>query len=172
MQLQLADVWAEFAPRLERLVRAMQLDRATSDDVLQDVYLQAMRECPADLTIDEMRRGLYRVTVNRCNWEDRQAAGQQSLRKRWAEYLPRFTHARDAARRLERGEITALVRQQLLRMPPRLYSVLVLRYFAELDSKEIGAILQIPHGTVRSQLRQARLQLARYPNNVGYEHGE
>ena len=171
-QLQLAEVWAEFAPQLERLVRAMRLDRATGEDVLQDVYLQALQKGLADVPVDQMRRWLYRVTVNRCNLAYRQAAGQKSLRKRRAERLPRNSRAQDSAEQLEQTEIMELVRQQLMRLSPQLYSVLVLRYFAELDSKEIGAILEIPHNTVRSQLRQGRLQLAGYLKNVGYEHDE
>jgi RNA polymerase sigma factor (sigma-70 family) len=53
-------------------------------------------------------------------------------------------------------------------LEPALRSVLVLRYFAELDSKEIGNILGLPDSTVRSRLRAARRKLAWELKRAGY----
>jgi RNA polymerase sigma factor (sigma-70 family) len=46
------------------------------------------------------------------------------------------------------------------RLPGRQREVLTLFYFWELTSAEIGAMLGVPEGTVRSDLRLARLRLA------------
>ncbi len=69
-----------------------------------------------------------------------------------------------------RSEERELVRRALQRLEPRLRSILVLRYFAELDSKEIGRVLELPGSTVRSHLRDARQQLALELKRAGYSH--
>jgi DNA-directed RNA polymerase specialized sigma24 family protein len=45
-------------------------------------------------------------------------------------------------------------------LDPALLEPLVLRYFAGLDSTEIGSALGLNASTVRSRLREARLALA------------
>jgi DNA-directed RNA polymerase specialized sigma24 family protein len=47
-------------------------------------------------------------------------------------------------------------------------SILVLRYFTGLDSREIGRILEMPDSTVRSRLRAARQRLALELRRAGY----
>ena len=49
-------------------------------------------------------------------------------------------------------------------------TILVLRYFAEFDSKEIAKILDMPDSTVRSHLRTGRQQLALELKRAGYQH--
>ena len=79
-------------------------------------------------------------------------------------------YAAKAAESAAETEQQALVRKALTRMKPDLRSVLVLRYFAELDSKEIGKMLELPDATVRSRLRAARRELAEELKRAGYHH--
>jgi len=172
MQRGLAAVWTDVAASLARLVRAMNLDRACGDDILQDVYVLAHQRCPDGLDREEMRHWLFRVTVNRCNLEHRWIAQRARVHECLVRQTPRTTHTGGPAHEVERLESIQLVRQQLLSMDPQLHTVLVLRYFVQLDSKEIGAILDLSDSTVRGQLRRARLQLARQLISAGYEHDD
>ena len=52
------------------------------------------------------------------------------------------------------GEEREMVRRALQTLDPQTRSILVLRYFAELDSTEIGKILELPAATVRGRLRR------------------
>jgi DNA-directed RNA polymerase specialized sigma24 family protein len=56
------------------------------------------------------------------------------------------------------------------RLEPPLRTALVLRYFLEMDSGQIGAILEEPASTVRSRLRAARQRLASELKRAGYRH--
>lgn len=165
----LRSVWDEAAPELSRLVCAMGVDPGRADDVLQDVYLTAWRKRPREAGRVELKRWLFRVTTNRCHLEHRRAARWQKvlrgLARLWAGSPP--NDLADAAGQVEEQE---LVRQALRRLEPPLRSVLVLRYFAEFDSKEIGRILGLPDSTVRSRLRTARRQLALQLKRSGYRH--
>ena len=170
----LRSVWEEESPKLTRLVRAMGIEAGRAEDVLQDVYLTAWRKAPASTKREDLRRWLWRVTTNRCNLEHRRAT-------RWRNVLQRLTwfgggsnssgspvSTSSPVRAASQGEDRALIRRTLDKLEPRLRSILVLRYFAELDSKEIGKILELSDSTVRSHLRTARRQLAAELKRAGY----
>jgi RNA polymerase sigma-70 factor (ECF subfamily) len=162
-------VWEEAVGQLARLVGAMGVGQGRGEDVLQDVYLAAWQNGPADAGAVELRRWLVRVTVNRCNLEQRRRgrwrAVWQRLADRWAGCDCDGSEA--AASQAEERE---MVRRALARLAPQVRSLLVLRYFAEFDSAEIGKILEQPDSTVRGQLRHARRQLAWELTQAGYRH--
>jgi len=166
----LREVWDEAASELSGVVRAMGFEHDRVEDLLQDVYLTAWQKSPSVTDRTDLRRWLFKVTVNRCNLEHRR-------RKRWRSMVetvarlwivsPAVNEAEERARRNEERE---LVHQALDALEPHLRSVLVLRYFLELDSKEIGLILGIPDSTVRSQLRSGRKHLAHALRQAGYSN--
>ena len=59
------------------------------------------------------------------------------------------------------SEELEIVRESLQNLDESLLGPVVLRYFCDLDSKEIGEILQQNPSTVRGRLRDARLILAK-----------
>ena len=63
-----------------------------------------------------------------------------------------------------------MVRRALARLNPKARELLVLRYFMEFESAEIGQILGQPGATVRGQLREARKQLAGELKREGYQY--
>ncbi len=155
----LESVWPGIEPELRRTIAALGVDAARVADVLQDVYLAAWRKPPPEIEPAELRRWLFRVAINRCHLEHRRA----SRWRRVVESLGRLRLSRrrssqesEAASALVRQEEKELVRAALGRLDPQVRTVLVLRYVAEFDSKEIGQILDLPDSTVRSRLRAAR----------------
>ena len=63
------------------------------------------------------------------------------------------------------------VRRALAKLGFQARSLLVLRYFLEFDSAEIGRILGQRDSTIRGQLREVRRQLAWELKRAGYPHG-
>jgi RNA polymerase sigma-70 factor (ECF subfamily) len=130
--------------------------------------LTAWQKQPSGIGQGDLRRWLFRVTTNRCNLEHRR-------RSRWRKVIRglvrvwrssnREAGATDAACQTEEQE---LVRRALDGLEPQLRSILVLRYFAEFTSKEIGNILGLPDSTVRSRLCTARQELASELKRTGY----
>lgn len=164
----LRSVWEETALELSRLACAMGIAPGRVDDVLQDVYLIAWRKGPADADAAQLRRWLLRVTTNRCNLEHRRRTRWRNV---WGAVARRWSgcdRAGSAADAVCRTEERQRIRRALGRLKPPWRSVLVLRYFAEFDSKQIGKILELPDSTVRSQLRAARKQLALELERMGY----
>jgi DNA-directed RNA polymerase specialized sigma24 family protein len=52
------------------------------------------------------------------------------------------------------------VSRALAGLEPGDREIVILRYFLEMNSREIGEMLQVPEGTVRSRLLRCRQQLA------------
>ena len=135
--------------------------------MLQDVYLAALRDGTAndsserDRPADELRRWLFRVAINRCHLEHRR-------RTRWNRMLAKVwnwkssassgaAETADASQDCALRQEESLVRDALEKLELDLKTPLVLRYFCDLDSTEIGQIMQLPDSTVRSRcVRHAR----------------
>ena len=147
---------------------ALGVRSSRAEDLLQEVYLTAWQKSPAGLDAADLRRWLFRVTVNRCHLEHRRHARWQGVFLGLTRLFGRRSHEPDAMAIVGKDEETALVRRALERLDPPVRSILVLRYFTGLDSSEIGRILQLPDSTVRSHLRAAREKLALELKRAGY----
>jgi len=51
------------------------------------------------------------------------------------------------------------IEQAIRRLPEELYRVLILQFVGQMNSTEIGELLEIPAGTVRYRLSKSRMQL-------------
>jgi RNA polymerase sigma factor (sigma-70 family) len=63
---------------------------------------------------------------------------------------------------MDRLEKVATLRRGLRKLSPELREAVILRDIEELSYQEIGAILRIPDGTVKSRINRGRIELARY----------
>ena len=152
--------WGRWQADLGRLAAALGVQAERREDVLQEVYLAARAKCPAGLGDEGLRRWLFRVTANQCRLEHRR-------RRRWGKVFAALTFWRsestgvDSSERAEQGELTAQVESALERLSAVEREIVVLRYFCDFDSSQIGEMFSLPPATVRSHLAKARKQLAR-----------
>ena len=139
----------------------MGLRAEEGEDILQDVYLEAIRRPPKHRGAEKAGRWLIRVTINRCLSEFRQKRRHQ---RATVEVLQRWTETKNAPlgpdkQAISSEEIEAM-RQCLSEMNESLQVPLVMKYFCELNSNEIGEILELKPGTVRKRLCKGRVILA------------
>jgi RNA polymerase sigma-70 factor, ECF subfamily len=66
---------------------------------------------------------------------------------------------------LEKDEEEEQVRAAIRQLPHRFREIIVLREYEDLSYKQIGAVLNIPQGTVMSRLRRARRKLLHLLSN-------
>lgn len=118
-----------------------------AEDALQEVFLNVHRALG---TFDPSRSAfstwLYRITVNHC---------LNRRRKRGVVMYPLGDvpgHAPSPEGQIMTDQI---LEQALDSLSDKLRSVIVLRYYAELPYAEIGEILDVPLGTVKSRLSLA-----------------
>jgi RNA polymerase sigma-70 factor (ECF subfamily) len=160
LELNLVDVFLAELGRLKRIVAGMGLNAANSEDVLQDVSIRALKQSRKFGTKQECVRWLIRVTVNQCLAEHRR---RRNFRRKAGEILKRRQENRifQTDKKAVLAEELEIVRESLQKLDESLLGPVVLRYFCDLDSKEIGRILEVKSSTVRSRLRYARLLLAK-----------
>lgn len=65
----------------------------------------------------------------------------------------------DADREIERDQTSTVIGRAIARLPEVYRDALILRDIQELSYEEIGEILDIPGGTVRSRINRARIML-------------
>ena len=132
---------------------------ADAEDAAQEALLRAWQHWPTLREPGATRAWLLRITVNVCrNWQ----AGRFGTARRLSEPLDHSTHDTLTTQPLhEPQHAEALdLRQAVMTLPDDLRRVVALRFYAGMDSTEIGAVLDLPAATVRTRLRRA-LELLR-----------
>lgn len=138
-------------------------DPETARDLTQEVFLRMWRRLDEirDLPEERQRAWLFTVAKNLATDTYRSRATRDAtavaLRQRATDVAPA---ADEPAASLERGERVDEVAAAVRELPEELRVVLSMHAVAELTSRQIGAILDQPPGTVRSKLALARRQLA------------
>jgi RNA polymerase sigma factor (sigma-70 family) len=157
----LFDIFIAELGRLKKIVAGMGLSASDAEDVLQDVSVQALKQAGEYRNVSEAVHWLMKVTVNRCLTEHRR---RRSFRRSAHEILKRRSEADSRSTKADEKAIAAeeleIVRQTLQELDNSLLTPMVLRYFCDLNSKEVGQLLNLSPSTVRSRLREARMILA------------
>lgn len=161
-ELRLMDVFSAEFECLKRIIAGMGLNAPDGEDVLQDVSLKALKHTRTFESPEDGVKWLIKVTVNRCLMEHR---SQRTFRRHAGEILKRRlenkTDSKSADEKSIIGEELEIVRQSLQKLNDSLLAPMVLRYFCDMNSKEISELLILNQSTVRSRLREARMVLAK-----------
>lgn len=151
------------------LRRMLRCDRDTAADLCQEVFLRVFRGLPSFDGRAKFTTWLYKISVN---------VGISQYRQRRAMKRARWTFSLDAplpgtddlhhepasrdvdpARSAYHREIAAGVRAAVEELPDEFRMAVVLRDLHGQSYEEIGEILGIPPGTVRSRIHRGRLIL-------------
>jgi RNA polymerase sigma factor (sigma-70 family) len=134
--------------QFERVARAITGDRDSALEAVQEGFADALRRSGQWAGRGSLEAWVWRCVVNRA-------------RKAWRR--PLLELPTDASRSDGSHEESELV-GRLAALPERQRLVVFLRYFADLDYREIGAALEIETGTVSATLHAAHASL-----RTGYE---
>ena len=119
-------------------------------DAAQRTFLEIYRYLMQYQARGKFRQFMYQVLMNQCRMVSREAQRNKKLRERLAAE-PRANGDLPEERILarERRRELELV---LVKLSRKLREVLVLRFSGDLSYQEIGEILELPVGTVKSRL--------------------
>ena len=163
----LMDVFSSELVRLKRIIAGMGLNASDGEDVLQDVSIRVLKQCrggsrTALPSREDNIKWLIKVTVNRCLMEHRRRRTfRRHARKILKRRLENKTASKPAVEKVITAEELEIVRKSLQNLDDSLLAPMVLRYFCDMNSKEVGEILALSPSTVRSRLRDARIILAK-----------
>jgi RNA polymerase sigma-70 factor (ECF subfamily) len=151
---------AKYQPRLLRVVTQMVRHHAEAEDLVQEAFLQAYTHLNTFQQKSSFFTWLYRIAVNLVISQRRRkrpAVSLDALRDVAGEE-PADRHELPADRLLRLERSTAL-RAALAKLDADHQDVLVLRAVQGFEYREIGTLLGLKMGTVRSRLHRARLSL-------------
>lgn len=120
-----------------------------SDDVTQSVFLQVFRCLEQYRQQSRFETWLYRVTVNEALQYRRRA-------RRWPLRMLHQELAVDSHKVNDEGGDRELLNRALLELPGELRALFVLREVEGLSYRDLAEILEMPEGTVASQLNRVR----------------
>lgn len=158
-----ADLLARYRDRVLNLVRCRLGTRSLwLEDVAQDVFVQVHRRAASFEGRSSVKTWLYSVAINVCldhqRHERRRGAGAVDLEG--PEPLAQLPDSSlDPLEQLEQQRRDALVRAAFDDLPPGYRMVLHMREREDMSYQQIAVALDVPIGTVRSRLHNARAAL-------------
>ena len=145
---------AENQRRVFQIAFSILGNSADAEDVAQEAFLRAYQKFAALREAKKFRawvnRIVFRLALNRKRGYRRRLARDMA----WQISETRTTV--DGARDAEKHVMLDRLRREIERLPEKLRSVLQLSLVEEMDAADVGAVLGIPAGTVRSRLHAAR----------------
>jgi RNA polymerase sigma factor (sigma-70 family) len=142
-----------YMPLAWRMVLASVKDRASAEDVLQDVWLDVWRGLPRFRCGEPFRPWLVTVVANRSRKAHRRTCVEQApLDEALAGEL---AWTGDVAAGALRNEAHAALRCALDGLAPDQRRILELRYFVDMNLAEIAIVAGLPLGTVKSRLHRS-----------------
>ncbi len=132
-------------------------------DLAQEAFLLAYRRLPAFRMECSFSTWLYRLTANLCidflRRERRRKSMTVSMEDQMGQQEEGMNQWQEPQAELERLEIRAVLEQGISRLSEEHRQILLLREMSGLSYEEIGSLLKLESGTVKSRLARARKQL-------------
>lgn len=144
------DAFTELVKKHQSMVFSMAYaflrDRSMAEEVAQDVFLELHRSMPTLQSPAHVTNWLRRVTAHRSI--DR----QRRSRPLWA-----LDQVQEPAAPARQGDpmLAETLRQLIATLPDKPRLVMILRYQEDLETAEIGEILDMPLGTVKSHIQRS-----------------
>lgn len=158
--------WGEIVRRYKDAVFGIAIgilgNPADAEDATHDAFIRAYEGLHTFHLDKRFSTWIFAVTANVCKNKLRRERIFTPLK-----YISRLTKGSDPAQQLAHQERTQIIRDAIDQLGPAYRAPLVLRYYADLDYKEIAEALGLPEGTVKTRLHRAKAQLKRILEQKG-----
>ncbi len=143
----------EYYEDIYKLVFLLTKNRDDAEDITQETFLKVKRHLKSFEGRSSVKTWLYRIATNEA---------KRFFKKRESEKHVKIPEIRDNNFESERYE---RLRYALEKIDKESYEILYLKFFKNLTEKEIAFILDIPTGTVKSRLHNAKEKLKKEIQN-------
>ena len=161
------------AGKIQRLVWGMLGERREdTDDIVQEVFLKAYIALPKFRAEARFSTWVYRIAVNHCrDYLKRGAPLPLELdEEKIADVIaPEDAEQQDRLREMQEKRASSELQKLLSQLPEKHRRILVMRELEGMSYDEIGEVLQIRPGTVRSRLNRARAGILRVAESTREE---
>lgn len=160
------DAWGEIVRRYKEAVFGVALgilgNPADAEDAAHDAFIRAYEGLHTFRLDKRFSTWIFAVTANVCKNKLRRERLFAPLK-----HISKLTKGGDPAAQFAQQERSRLVRESLDQLSPKYRMPLVLRYYADLDYKDIAEVLSLPEGTVKTRLHRAKSELKRILERKG-----
>ncbi|MFZ1945994.1 MAG: sigma-70 family RNA polymerase sigma factor [bacterium] len=160
------EIVRRYSKRMINLAYQITGDRDQAEDLAQETFFRAYKSAARYTEIAKFSTWLYTIAINLCRNELRRRKFKpyslEEMAEREDEGKIRVDIADESAKpdvELERKEIVNHVRRAVAKVPSKFRMALVLRDIQGLSYEEIGGILGLPEGTVKSRINRGRLKV-------------
>ena len=133
-------------------------DRSRAEDLAQEVFLRIHRGLPYFRGEARLSTWIYRIVANVCVQEHARPPGPISLDDDRAK--PHMTPAA-SDRRFSDLELRDRLEKAITRLPANYRLLIAAHYLKDVQYEDLADALQLPLGTVKTQLHRAKQQLRR-----------
>ncbi|WP_096155922.1 MULTISPECIES: RNA polymerase sigma factor SigW [Bacillus] len=161
-----------FKDKIYQLSYRMVGNAHEAEDIAQEAFIRAYMNIHTYDTNRKFSTWLYRIatnlTIDRIRkkkpdyYLDAEVAGTEGLTM----YSQVAADVQLPEEELQSLELQEEIQQQILSLPDKYRSVIVLKYIDELSLKEISEILELPVGTVKTRIHRGREALRQQLRNV------
>ncbi|MFN4243924.1 MAG: RNA polymerase sigma factor [Tepidisphaerales bacterium] len=156
-----------YGPRLHALAMRLCRHRADADDMVQDIFLTALRKWHTFRGEADPGTWLHAIAARSCKARTRRKGGidrrqvPMSQLMPWSEKTVMEVAAADegAEDASQRQEAIARVQAEVARLPEHLRLPLVLKDVLQMSVEDVAAALGLAENTVKTRLHRARLAL-------------
>jgi RNA polymerase sigma-70 factor, ECF subfamily len=145
---------AENQRRVFQIAYSVLGNSADAEDVAQEAFLRTYQKFDSLREAEKFRawvnRIVFRLALNRKRGYRRRLVRDTAWQNMEAPTMV------DGAKEAEQQVMLDRLRREIERLPEKLRSVLQLSLAEEMDAADVGAVLGIPAGTVRSRVHTAR----------------
>lgn len=157
-----ADIVEYHKDKLFHLCYRMLGNREEAQDAAQEAFIRAYVNIHSYDTSKRFSTWLYRIATNLCidrirkkkpdYYLDAEVAGTDGLNM----YSQIAADQALPEEELEQVELQEFIQSEILKLPEKYRTVIVLKYIDELSLKEISDILDLPLGTVKTRIHRGR----------------
>lgn len=145
---------AENQRRVFQIAYGVLGNAADAEDVAQETFLRGYKKFASLRDAEKFRawvnRIAFRLALNRQRGQRRRIARDSA----W--HVAEVGVTVDGEKNAERQVVLSQLRREVEALPQKLRSVLQLSLVEDMEAEEVGSVLGIPAGTVRSRLHRAR----------------
>ncbi len=150
----LGELYAAHAAAATRLAYLLTGERAIAEDLVQEAFVKIAGRLGHLRDPSAFQAYLRRTVINLTRMHFRKQKTERT-------YLEREANLRRPEEPERDVEVSAAMREALLRLPERQRAAIVLRFYEDLSDTATGAILSCPAGTVRSLVSRGMETLRR-----------
>ncbi len=150
MSLNFEEIVEQYYSDVYKFAFMMVKDRNDADDITQDVFLMVRRYLSSFNKESSVKTWLYRITSNEV---------KKFYKKNTRAHLIKIRITRKP------DDDYADLKNAMELLDKESYEVLFLKYFKKMKEKEIAFILNIPEGTVKSRIFNAKEKLRKVLKN-------